>query len=266
MKHFTGKLKVQDLIADALANEIIPSIISSKAAMSSQKNYSPLSNKRNEQFLAEFSNILISGDKDVAVRMTQDFLRDQPSVTNLFLGLYTNSARLLGEMWVQDLCSFGDVTIGLTVLHDLVRQNTQRLRLELEPTKHEVTLCLSPIPGQEHVFGAFMLEAFLLAKGYNVETSLAQTREIFLNHVATKEYSMIALSVAENEQVKECKKLIQSIRNMSLNQDIKILVGGYPFIVNDDLYLEVGADATADNAMQALEVIETICNDRMRIN
>lgn len=266
MKHFSGKLKVQDLIADALANEIIPSIVNSKAAMSFQKPYAPLSNKRSEQFLADFSNVLISGDKDSAVRMTKDFLREDPSVTNLFLGLYTNSARLLGEMWVEDLCSFGDVTIGLTILHDLVRQNTQRLRLELEPTKHDTAMCLSPIPGQEHVFGTFMLEAFLLAKGYDVETSLAQTREVFLNHIATKEYNIIALSVAENNQVEECKKLIQSIRNMSLNQDIKILVGGYPFIINDRLYLDVGADATADNALRALEVIETICNDRMRIN
>lgn len=266
MKHYTGKLKVQDLIADALANKIIPSIVNSKVAMSSQKTYTPLSNKRREQFLADFSDTLITADKDNAIRMTEEVLREGASVTDLFLGLYTDSARLLGEMWVKDLCSFGDVTIGLTILHDLVRQNTQRLGTELELSRHDTFICLSPIPGQEHVFGTFMLEAFLLAKGYSVETSLAQTREVFLNNIATNKYNMIALSVAEDNQVNKCKKLIQSIRNMSFNQDIKILVGGFPFIQNDELYLDVGADATADNALQALEVIETICNDRMRIN
>jgi len=266
MKHFTGKLKVQDLIADALANEIIPNIVSSKVAMSSQKPYTPLSNKRREQFLADFCDVLISADKDNAMRMTEEVLRGGISVTDLFLGVYTDSARLLGEMWVKDICSFGDVTIGLTILHDLVRQNIQPLGAELEQTRHETFICLSPIPGQEHVFGTFMLEAFLLAKGHNVETSLAQTREVFLNNIATNKYSIIALSVAEDNQVKACKQLIQSIRNMSFNQDITILVGGYPFIQNDGLYLDVGADATADNALQALEVIETICNDRMQIN
>ena len=266
MKHFTAKLKVQSLIADALANEIIPSILNSKVAMSSQKTHTPLQKNRDEKFLADFSKVLILADKDTAIRMTEEVLCDGTSVADLFLGLYTNSARLLGEMWVQDLCSFGDVTIGLTVLHDLVRQNTQRLRLEFEPTQYETLMCLSPIPGQEHVFGTFMLEAFLLAKGYNVETSFAKNREMFLNTIATKKYNIIALSVAEDNQVKECKKLIKNIRNMSFNQDVKILAGGYPFIQNKKLYLEVGADATADNALQALEVIETICNDRMRIN
>jgi len=92
MKHFTGKLKVQDLIADALANEIIPNIVSSKVAMSSQKPYTPLSNKRREQFLADFCDVLISADKDNAMRMTEEVLRGGVSVTDLFLGVYTDSA------------------------------------------------------------------------------------------------------------------------------------------------------------------------------
>lgn len=266
MKHFTGKLKAQTLIADALVNEIIPSIINNKAAMSTQKSYPLLSNKRREQFLADFSDVLIAANKDGAIRMTEEILQEGASVTDLFLGLYTNSARLLGEMWVEDLCSFGDVTIGLTILHDLVREHTQRLSRELKKSKYEALICLSPMPGQEHVFGTFMLESFLLAKGYDVETSFAQTREVFLNEIATNEYNMIALSVAEDNKIEECKKLIQNIRNMSLNQDVKILVGGFPFIQNDRLYLDIGADATADNAFRALEVIETICKDRLRIN
>lgn len=265
MKHFTGELKVQDLIADALANEIIPGIVNSKTAMSSQKKYTPLSNKRRKQFLSDFSNVLISANKDHAFMMSEEVLGEGTSVTDLFLGLYTDSARLLGDMWIKDLCSFGDVTIGMTILHDLVRQNTQRLRMELEPTEYEMQICLSPMPGQEHVLGTFMLEAFLLAKGYEVVASLASSREHFLNNIATNNYSIIALSVAEDNQVDKCKQLIQSIRNMSLNQDIKIMVGGFPFINSNQLHLNVGADATANNALNALEVIETICNDRVQI-
>jgi methanogenic corrinoid protein MtbC1 len=261
MKHYTGKLNTQSLLSSAILNTIIPSLTSKHTSMSAETIYANESQKRYQAFLEEFCVALALGQKDEAYQHAENILQEDASVTKLFLNVFTDSARLLGDKWSDDRYSFGDVTIGLEVLHDMLRHYTKRLSIELIPASTGASVCLSPMPRQDHLFGLFMLEAFLTASKWDVSSNLSNSREVFLNDIATTEYTFIALSVAETGKIDECMELIKNIRNMSLNTDVKVLVGGYPFVENKDLFRKVGADATAENALSALEVMETFCHE-----
>jgi methanogenic corrinoid protein MtbC1 len=53
---------------------------------------------------------------------------------------------------------------------------------------------------------------------------------------------------------------IQTVRRVSKNKSVQIMVGGRAFSKDPALWPEVGADWTASNAQEALELAETMAD------
>jgi len=264
LKHYTGKQKVQNLISDAIHGKIVPDLLRKNITTSTANAFSPVQRPFNEVRIEDFCEILATANEDAAFRQFELYLSEGVPVTDLLIDLVSNSARRLGELWGEDSCSFGDVTFGMAILHNIVRHYTSRLAHELKNDHFKGSIYIAPLPKQTHVFGSFMLEAFFVAAGWKVKSGLPASREEFLNEFSTHEYSAIALTISETREIEESKLLIRNIRNMSLNRDVKILVGG-PVVIDDErICRQLGADASAPNALDALELVQTICNEHLR--
>jgi methanogenic corrinoid protein MtbC1 len=260
LKRLLGKTEAQNLINKTISSEVVPKLVRKIHKQDSDKitsNTSPFDDER----VSNFCKLLFNDDSTEAFRRFDTYLAEGYTVTDLFLDLVSKSAIKLGKMWELDDCSFGDVTIGMTVLHQIVRSYTTRLSHELKRKYIPGSIFLSPMPGQNHVFGAFILEAFLSAAGWDINSGFSHTKEDFLQEFSTHEYSIIAISVASDQSIDDCTTLISNIRNMSLNRRVKVIVGGFPFVNNSKLYKQVGADGTAQNALQAIDVVQAILDE-----
>jgi len=51
------------------------------------------------------------------------------------------------------------------------------------------------------------------------------------------------------------------VRSCGECRDPKIIVGGYPFIVDKELWKKVGADGPAENAESAVEMAEKLVSE-----
>ncbi len=71
---------------------------------------------------------------------------------------------------------------------------------------------------------------------------------------------LLAISVIMPFNLDEVKKLIAAIRNKESLRGIKIMVGGRVFMTVPDIWSEIGADATAGNAREAVTVAQRICS------
>lgn len=263
MKHYTGNKKVDSLISDAVHRRIVPELLRKNISGSVSNTFSPFQHAFDDIRIEDFCEILSTGEEAAAFRQFDLYLGEGISVSKLFIDLLSNAARRLGELWGEDSCSFGDVTVGMAILHNIVRSYAPRLAHELKADEFKGSIYVAPMPGQMHIFGSFMLETFLSAAGWNVKSGLPKTREEFLNEFSTHDYSAIAITVSDIRDVVECKQLIKNIRNMSLNTDVKVLVGGPLFNDGKMLFKKLGADATASNALEALEVIKAICKEEL---
>jgi methanogenic corrinoid protein MtbC1 len=75
-----------------------------------------------------------------------------------------------------------------------------------------------------------------------------------LETVAERGADVLAVSVTITTHVRAAASLIDAVRSSDETQDVKIMVGGYPFNVAPELWQKVGADACAHDALESVAV------------
>jgi MerR family transcriptional regulator, light-induced transcriptional regulator len=107
-----------------------------------------------------------------------------------------------------------------------------------------------------HEMGIRMVADFFEMSGYDAYYLGANTpMEGILQTVRTSRPIALALSITIAFHVGELISLIQAMRADADCRDTKIIVGGYAFNTNKDLWSRVGADGYATDAQSAIEII-----------
>ncbi len=174
------------------------------------------------------------------------------ALDSIGLDLLAPTARLLGEMWVEDLCDFTQVTVGLTRLRQALRRLAPEFdseALDLAPaTNHDKRVLLAPLPGEHHNFGLILVADFLRRDGWIVHEAVGATLEELVTLVRDSEFSIVGLSIACAENLGCVATTIAALRRAAVRRPVGIMVGGVAFDGDPDRALRVGADATGMNA------------------
>ncbi|WP_128080082.1 cobalamin B12-binding domain-containing protein [Roseicella frigidaeris] len=180
------------------------------------------------------------------------------TLERLHLELLAPAARRLGLLWVEDLCSFADVTLGLGRLQQVLRQLSPAF---LPPTRRRDLrrrAALLSMPGEHHTFGPTMVTEFFLRAGWDVWSELCSTEDELIDLVGGQWLAVLGLSVSCDDGIDRLPKMIHRVRRSSRNEAIGIMVGGRVFNENPGLAAQVGADATAQDGRQAALQAETL--------
>ena len=196
------------------------------------------------------ADIVLGSDLEAAVSYVMA-LRDRGlSMETLFIELLEPTARHLGEMWNHDECDFIDVTLGVARLQKLLAVFNNSHAAPWLDSRRSVLMAMTP--GDQHYFGVTMVERFLLASGWKVQTETAATAQELASAAKTRWFAVAGLTAGSAQMMESLITTIQLIREHSMNPDIGIMVGGPVFTANPALAAEVGADATASNALAAV--------------
>ena len=196
------------------------------------------------------ADIVLGNDLEAALAYVL-VLRDRGlSMESLFIELLEPAARHLGLLWDNDECDFIDVTLGVARLQKLLATfNDSYLLPGLDSRRH---VLLAMTPGDQHYFGATMVERFLLAAGWSVESAFDKTAAEIAHVASSSWFAVAGLTVGSERSLVPLAETIKLIRQQSRNRAIGIMVGGPIFTANPELALEVGADGTAANAPTAV--------------
>jgi len=196
---------------------------------------------------------LVMGPEAAEAFAYVEVLRDRGvDPETLYIDVLAPVARHLGEMWEQDLCSFTEVTIGLTRLQQVLRRVSAGFQNNMARPDSGCRALLVPAPGEQHTFGLLMVCEFFRRAGWEVSGG-AQSRDLDLTTMAHANwFSMIGFSVATENHLDELAIAIRRIRRASRNPAIGVMVGGPVFIEHPELVAGVGADATAMDGRQAV--------------
>jgi methanogenic corrinoid protein MtbC1 len=182
--------------------------------------------------------------------------------TDDILTVLTSVARLLGEMWLDDSCTFNDVTFGM---HRLTL-----LLIALEPggaepgaqPLHGGRIFLAPAPGDQHGFGLAMVGYYLRRAGWDVSADLDSEENHIVDHVAARAYDCVGFSVGHERAVTPLAALIRRIRQHSRRAGLAIMVGGPMIIANPALAAQVGADLWAEDGITLCAKLDGIARSR----
>jgi methanogenic corrinoid protein MtbC1 len=180
------------------------------------------------------------------------------SLERIYLDLLSPVARRLGVMWEEDECDFTTVTIGLSCLHQVVREYSPAFTLRAARAEPDRRVLLAPAPGEQHSFGILVVEQFFRGAGWDVWSGAGVERAEILEAAKRVWFGVAGFSLACEDHLGALAMLIRDVRRASRNAGLGILVGGPLFVDRPDLVALVGADATAADGRQATLQAETM--------
>lgn len=243
----------QSILARVISNEIVPRLLRLHTevvpdAPTVDALIEALRPSSNE--IDALAHIVLGDDLEAAATYVT-IMRDRGlSMETLYVELLEPTARHLGEMWDNDECDFIDVTIGVGRLQKLLAIFNDTYTLPQLGTRRRVLMATTP--GNQHSFGASMIERLLSAAGWDVETEYSGDADQIIHMVKRNWFAVVGLTAGSDGQLPAMKSVVAHIRKKSQNADIGIMVGGPMFTQNPELLVTTGADATAPNAPAAV--------------
>jgi methanogenic corrinoid protein MtbC1 len=115
------------------------------------------------------------------------------------------------------------------------------------------------VGGELHEIGLRMVADFLEMNGWDTHYIGANTPVAdIVETVALSRADLLALSATMGFHIPLVADVIKAIRTDPRTAGTRVMVGGYPFSLVDDLWVRVGADGSASDAAGALDLAERL--------
>jgi len=242
-------------LADIVEHHMIPRLMlahSREKASPIAEDLGPLSPK----FADEFAINLLDWDADRALCEVEGLVHRGYGIQAIFLDLLAPAARTLGVLWEEDRCDFVEVTMGLWRLQEVMREIASRAPPIERSLSGPARALFSPMPGDQHGFGALMIDEVFARAGWESEALIDPQRRELLTVISQKSFDLVGLTITSDSPSSALQSLIRAIRTVSANPAARVMIGGRMVNAHPEIAEEVGADGTAKDAFEALGVAE----------
>lgn len=249
-----------------LEREIIPRLILSCRSNASQPkatnspSASGPTNKRGFEPISveDFADLLIREEVAEVSRYLTSLRNQGASLEWLYIDLMTPAARHIGYLWEEDLCSMIDVTLAVGRLQHILRELSPEFEDQSKATDVRRRAIILPMPGEQHTFGVSMITEFFRREGWDLWGWPLPENSDLIALVRREWFAIVGISLAAEVNQSGLAALIRELRRVSRNPHLGIMVGGPMFLKNPQLAKELGADATAIDAKQAVVQAESL--------
>ncbi|HEU4408983.1 MAG TPA: cobalamin B12-binding domain-containing protein [Polyangiaceae bacterium] len=173
--------------------------------------------------VSELARIARRQDLSGALAFIETLVRQGVPLEVVLLHLIAPAARLLGDEWLADQTSWGEVTIGLGTLQQVVHVFGPRFSPEA-PDRGLVVLAAAP--REQHTLGLYVLAEFLRRAGWDVQVDPAISDADLIALVESTHVELIGISVSNTDLVPSLDALVAAIRRASRNPQIAVALGG----------------------------------------
>jgi MerR family transcriptional regulator, light-induced transcriptional regulator len=206
----------------------------------------------------KFAQLCVNGEAHELLEFVDQFLLAGTSVETIYVELLAPSARKLGEFWEEDSEDFVGVTMGLWRIQEILRELTLRVPPQSRATQGQRTALFSPMPGEQHSFGTLMIAECFQRAGWDTDVLIEPTQSELTGKFATRHYDLIGLTISNDHSISSLNSTIKTIKSVSNNPQIRIMVGGRIINEQPNLFDECGADATALDAISAVALADNL--------
>jgi MerR family transcriptional regulator, light-induced transcriptional regulator len=250
-----GRVMRPDRLALSIEAEIVPRLLLSRRSGDSRPTLPTIITVGE---VAHFADLVLTDDTGATTDFIDGLRARGIRADALFLDLLGPSAVLLGDRWTDDICSFGDVTLGVMRLKRILRDLVPVFHAEVAPRPEFRRALLVPAPGEQHGLGLQIVAEFLRRAGWSVWCGVPESRQTMLDMLRQDWFAMVGLSTACTDRLESLSSVVRLIRRASRNPAIGVMVGGPVFIDHPELAAAVGADATAVDGRHAAQQAENV--------
>ncbi len=243
-----------------IENLVIPRLIASRGMRTDDIGAAqPCASKNAPEMIAysdtqiiEFSRLCLRQDAGAMLDFVDLQLTEGHSVETIYVELLAPAARLMGKYWEDDSRDFIDVTMGLWRIQEILRELSSRAPPSARGSSHTRSAVFAPMPGEQHSLGSLMVAECFERAGWQVDALIEPTQSDLNSKIAEQYFDLIGLTVSCDCTTAALASLVKTIRAISCNPQIRIMLGGRFINENPALVDACGADGTAVDAKSAL--------------
>lgn len=199
---------------------------------------------------------LIKGDASGASSVIRRCRDHGASPEAVLLSLLAPAARRLGRLWEEDQCDFTVVTMGLWRLQRAMHDLSPAFQLDAESPANGKRILLSPVPGEQHTFGLYMVAEFFRRAGWEVVDGRFDSVDELIDAVRRHWFAVVGVSIACERWLPTLQGAVEGLRAQSKNEGVSIILGGPLFLHSPELFDRTGADAVATDAQRAVDLAQ----------
>ena len=209
-----------------------------------------------------FLNTLLKQDYAGTVVFLETIRQRPVPLSVLFSQIMTPAARRLGEMWMNDECSFVEVTVGVSHLQRLVRDLSPLYQSDIPKSKQAGRVLFAATSGEQHTFGLSLLSEVFRRAGWDVSEAPTHSKADLTDLLKVQTYDIIGFSLSCVELADALRDDIALARSMQQESGAQIIVGGPAFLPEENLAATFDVDGKGDSAEIALHLAEKLLRSR----
>ncbi|MDD1777913.1 MAG: cobalamin-dependent protein [Candidatus Helarchaeota archaeon] len=201
-----------------------------------------------KDILNELEKAIVEFDSEKAEGLVQQARKEEFAPQEI-LNAISKALNKVGELYDQHTYFLSE----LMLCGDTAKSAIEALKPYIEETSTKMlgSIVFGTVKGDIHDIGKTIVSSFLIGGGFmvhdlGVEVSTAQ----FIAAIKKYKPDILALSALLSTTREYMREVVGAVRKADLR--VKILVGGRP--VTPEFVKEIGADATATNPVEALEI------------
>lgn len=247
----------QDTLLRAIESQIIPRLVlahrNQPASAPAECEEPGESARPSTAEITEFTGIVLGGQLDAAAAFLRRLQSRGVPTESLYLDLLSPAARHFGQLWESEASDFVEVTLALHRLQKLAHDLSEDFVAsgDAATPAGPRALCVA-LPGEQHVFGAQLVGEFLRRARWDVWDAPGASERDILGLAEREWFALVGISISAEGQFEALAALVRQLRRVSLNPDLRIMVGGRPFEEHPEWATLVGADATARDGRDAV--------------
>lgn len=213
-----------------------------------------------------FTTLSLEAETSTMLDFIDNCLATGSTIEDIYVNLLAPSARRLGEFWEADTTDFVDVTMALWRMQEVLRELTLRIPPPHTPGHGQRSALFSTMPGEQHSLGTLMVAECFQRAGWDAEVVMEPTQSELTAKFVNKSYDMVGLTISKDCPTDTVTGLIKTIRSVSSNPGIRIMIGGRFVNSQAELVVRCGADGSAHDAISAVAVADELVPLRARDN
>ena len=219
----------------------------------------------NSQFynieIDEFLEYLLSMESDKAYQYVIDKVEEGFDLKKVYLDILQPTLYKVGELWKQRIISVAKEHYITAVIQHIIGKLYSILFTEKAGSGYSITpVCV----GDElHEIGMRMVADFFELSGWDsVFLGSNIPNQMIIEQLLDKKTNVLAVSATTPAHLLDINDLIHTIKNHSELKNIIIMVGGRVFNETPNLWKQIGADAFAMDANQAVILADLLMEER----
>ncbi len=197
-----------------------------------------------------YLQMLLSGERQEACRLVLDAVAAGASVRDIYLHVFQRVLYEIGRLWQLNEINVAQEHFCTAATQLIMSQLYTHIFRGKKPAGSMVA---TAVAGDLHELGVRMLADFFELDGWNTCYLGANTphRDV-IQTVIKSRATVLCVSATISYHVHQVRALIDGVRQNPDAGKVIVLVGGYPFNVDPELWRKVGANGFARDAAEAV--------------